>query len=462
MSIWESTGTRFSGGYEALSVDQRITNIALRIGASHPQGFIKFLYKLPPYIVARIRGKGFQRTLRLVAERSPFYLKKFREHGIEIEKVTRPEDLGSFYTNPEELREAPEALLCGKPELAVESSGTTGHAARVFLNYEELDYIAKQSIILKAVYNITDEDRVLSTFDYGFCLDGLLAAKAIPNWKIFSMCVGRVDPLEIYRKLSMYRFNIIMSGTPWLARFTEVAEVEGRPYPLKLLIGGGGGGILQRTREWIEGFWGAPLCMTYGSAEAATELGIECLHRSGYHLNEFDFYFEILNPDADGYGEVVFTTISRKIMPLIRYRTRDVARLITEICPCGFPFRRLSSIRGRLDEIVASVWGNVHPDFFEKILSGVPGLTDDWQVALIEQGGKQTFQFRLELQNGALNQEDIRSQVLHAIESEHKLAWQAYVQKLGDVAFVFHPKGSLRKGRKLLRLVDERRSTHVQ
>jgi len=369
--------------------------------------------------------------------------------------------MGSFFVYPDELRETPEAFLCGKPDVAIESSGTTGHANRVYLSQRELSYNARQGILLQAVYGITREDRVISTFDYGFCLDGQLVQRALPYWKCFGMCVGRADPQEIYRRMASYGFNVVMSGTPWLARFTEVAaEAEERPFPLKLLVGGGGGGILKGTRDRIEKFWNAPLCMTYGSAEAASLLGFECLCREGYHLNEFDFFVEILDVDEEGYGEVVMTTVSRSIMPLIRYRTKDVARLIPDPCPCGLPFRRLSPLRGRLDEIVASVWGNVHPDFFEKILGSIPGITDEWQVALQEQGGKQTFEFRLESENGASGKEEIERIILKAIEAEHPLAWQAYKQRLANVRLVFHPKGTLRKGRKLLRLVDERRSTN--
>jgi phenylacetate-coenzyme A ligase PaaK-like adenylate-forming protein len=115
-----------------------------------------------------------------------------------------------------------------------------------------------------------------------------------------------------------------------------------------------------------------------------------------------------------------------------------------------------------MDEIAASVWGNVHPDFFESILGSVPGLVEDWQVALYEKNGKQTFQFRLELENGSLGQDEIRNRVLASIESSHKLAWNAYKQRLADIEFVFHPRGTLRKGRKILRLVDERGFTSRQ
>ncbi len=434
-----------------------LAELSLRIGGRSPRGFIAYLRALPPAIPGYLRQTAFRRTLRLAGEKSPFYKAKLERHAIRIENVKRPEDLGSFYTEPEELRKAPEDFLCDRPEVAIESSGTTGHVARVFLSQRELDYSARQGIILKAAYGISAEDRIISTFDYGFCLDGQIVQRTLPHWKVFTMCVGRADPVDIYRRLAAYRFNIVMSGTPWLSRFTEVAETEGRPYPLKLLLGGGGGGITNRTRAKIESFWEAPLCMTYGLTEAGSLLGFECLRRDGYHLNEFDFYVEILNPDSEGYGEVVITTVHRTVMPLIRYRTRDIARIVQGECPCGLPLRRLSPIRGRLDEIVASVWGNVHPDFFESILDPVAELSGDWQVALREKEGKQTFQFRLELEDGVAQHEKIKQGVLEAIRRQHALAWQAYVQGLAEVEFVFYPKGALRKGRKLLRLMDERR-----
>src|SRR5439155_1135844 len=92
---------------------------------------------------------------------------------------------------------------------------------------------------------------------------------------------------------------------------TAIARERGRPGPMKLLMGGGEG-ITDGTRAELERYWGAPLCMTYASTEAATILAFECTHRVGYHVNEFDFYVEIAAPDAEGYGEVVLTTVNRR------------------------------------------------------------------------------------------------------------------------------------------------------
>ena len=74
---------------------------------------------------------------------------------------------------------------------------------------------------------------------------------------------------------------------------------------------------------------------------------MECLRREGYHLDEYNFLFEIVDPDPEGYGELVVTTLSRRTMPLVRYRVRDVTRFINEPCPCGATLRRMAKIQGR-------------------------------------------------------------------------------------------------------------------
>ena len=143
-------------------------------------------------------------------------------------------------------------------------------------------------------------------------------------------------------------------------------------------------------------------------------------------------------------------------MPLIRYRTGDVARWLPEPCPCGLPLRRLSTLRGRLDEQVSCAWGNLHPDFFEPLLQGVPGLGIDWQVALYERDLTPVVQFRLELEGDGAARERAVQEVLGALQRTRPDAWLVYCQRLLDLELVFFPPGTLRSGRKLLRLVDER------
>jgi phenylacetate-CoA ligase len=145
-------------------------------------------------------------------------------------------------------------------------------------------------------------------------------------------------------------------------------------------------------------------------------------------------------------------------MPLIRYRTGDVARWLSERCACGLPFRRLSALRGRLDEQVSCAWGNLHPDFFEPLLREVDGLAGDWQVALCERDLTPVVQLRLEHEGDDAARERAVQGVLGALQRTRSDAWLAYCQRLLDVEFAFLAPGTLRREGKLLRLVDERQS----
>ena len=139
-----------------------------------------------------------------------------------------------------------------------------------------------------------------------------------------------------------------MVGEPtWLIRLTELAEQHGA-MPLKMLIGGAEE-MPAAAIPWMEQVWGgATVKMCYGSVEMGGGLGFQpCPNHDGYHIDDINFLPEIIEADADGYGEIVFTTLTRRVMPLFRYRTHDVARLDAAGCRCGIPGPRLSKLRGR-------------------------------------------------------------------------------------------------------------------
>jgi phenylacetate-coenzyme A ligase PaaK-like adenylate-forming protein len=432
------------------------SEIVFALGRRYPRLPVAFLRALPLRLLHALRGPGLRETFR-VAARAPWYRDAFAAARVDVGSARHPEDLGDFYLTPEILKTRPEALLTGQPDLAIESSGTSGHVTRVYLSRSELEYNARQGGLMLGLYGLGRGDRLLSTLGLDWGLGSLLVERLVRYMPVFSMVVGRVNPSEAYTRLAEYRFNVLVSDPFWLARLTEIARERGRPGPMKVLIGGGEG-ITPRTRAELEAFWGALVCMTYASTEAATILGFECTHRAGYHVNEFDFCVEIAAADSDGYGEIVLTTVSRRVMPLIRYRTGDVARWVPEPCACGLPFRRLSPLRGRLDEQVSCAWGNLHPDFFEPLVAGVPGLANDWQVALYERELTTVVQFRLEVVGDAAAREQAVQAVLGALQRARPDAWTAYCQRLIDLEMVFVAPGTLRTGRKLLRLVDERLS----
>ena len=430
------------------------SELLFALGRRYPKLPPAFLRAMPLPLLHALRAPALRETLR-TAVHSPWYRDAFAAARVDPARARRPEDLGGFFLTSDVLKTRPEALVTGTPELAIESSGTSGNVTRVYLSRRELEYNARQGSLMLGLYGLGREDRILSTLGLDWGLGSLLVERLVRYTPCFAMVVGRVDPREAYQRLAEYRFNVIISDPFWLARLTEVAHERGRPGPLKLLVGGGEG-ITPRMRGELETFWGAMVCMTYASTEAATILGFECTHREGYHLNEFDFCVEIVDADSEGYGEIVLTTVNRRVMPLIRYRTGDMARWLPEPCPCGLPFRRLSPLRGRIDEQVSCAWGNVHPDFFEPLLRRVPGAINDWQAAVFERDLKPVVQLRLELHGDGAVREQAVQEILGGLQRTQPEAWLAYCQRLIDLEVVFLAPGTLRNGRKLLRLVDER------
>jgi phenylacetate-CoA ligase len=133
-------------------------------------------------------------------------------------------------------------------------------------------------------------------------------------------------------------------------------------------------------------------------------VAVECEATDGYHFNEAGLLLEVIDPKtgeivAPGKeGELVFTTLSREAMPLIRYRTRDISRLIPEVCPCGAAsLLKFDSVRKRLDSMVMLEAGDpIYPSIFDDILFEIPGMMD-YQVVLARDEGKERLELKAEL-----------------------------------------------------------------
>jgi len=270
------------------------------------------------------------------------------------------------------------------------------------------------------------------------------------------MAAGKVDPIEVYKRIPVYNFNIIMGEPTWLIKLTEIAEKNGS-YPLKMIIGSAEA-MPDAARPWMEKVWqGAQVRMVYGSVESAGTIAFEAFSVcDGYHIDETNFLVEIADPGEDGYGEVIFTTLGRMTMPHIRYRNRDISRIIEEKCICGLPYRRLAKIRGRVDELVVASGGNLYPLMFEEILKDVEGISSDWQIIFKLHGIKEIMEINLELQEGH-SKKAIQEKVFSNMQSRYPDLWKNYGLGIFEIEFFYHAPHSLRADkRKLLRLVDKR------
>jgi len=394
----------------------------------------------------------FRQTVRWAARHSPFYINAFASRGIKANRVRTPADLGDFFTTPEDLVRDSHSFLCRRPDIVFESSGTSGTNKQVFYSRDELESIGKTIGGGFRLMGLTEHDRVANAFDFNIWIPGLICHYGLMSTGIFCQAFGKVDPVEVYRRLETGGFTAVIGEPTWLIRLTEIAERDGGGR-LRFLIGGAEE-MPADAIPWMQKVWsGATIKMNYASVEMATAIAFQpCGNHDGYHLNISDFLPEIIEPDADGYGELVYTTLSRRTMPLIRYRSRDVTRFEPVPCFCGLSEPRMSKLRGRRDELVVASGGNLYPLIFENILGQVRGLTHDWQVVFKLEGVREILEINVESQRTDFE----------ILETEiHRSATDLYpdlMKNLGlgifEMRLAVHPPQSIRNGRKLKRLVD--------
>ena len=145
----------------------------------------------------------------------------------------------------------------------------------------------------------------------------------------------------------------------------------------------------EETRRKIEYIFGIDVYNCYGLTEMnGPGVAFECMHKNGMHLWEDHFLMEIINPDTgevleDGEkGELVLTSLRREAMPLIRYRTRDITRIMPDNCECGRTHRRISRILGRSDDMFIARGVNIFPQQIEQVLMGIKGVAQNYQIVL--------------------------------------------------------------------------------
>ncbi|HTM25337.1 MAG TPA: AMP-binding protein [Vicinamibacterales bacterium] len=429
---------------------EQIEHVALRAA---PAGTARVMGALPPGALAALQTARFRKTLRLAAERAPFYRDAFRRRGINVDRIGHPSELGDFFTTGEDLRtHGPQAFLAGRAETAFETTGTTSPAPkRVFFSNRELNAMGSASAAALHLMGLRREDIVLSAFDCSFWVSPAVARSALQYIGCFHVEAGKIDPLECYMHAIEYKPTVIFGEPSWMIRFAQIAAERGA-WPVKLMVAGGEN-IAETARREVERVWGAPMLLNYGQTEAFGSLGLECREQQGYHRNDLHFLFEIDYPDRDGYGELVYTTLTRDVMPLIRYRASDITRLIDEPCACGLFARRLAKIRSRADEMVVCGMGNVGPWVFEEILRGIAQVHDEWQAVLTNNGRYDVIELRIEV--GGQGSE-VGAAVLTSVKERFPDFWKNLQMGLYELRVSPSAPGTLRTGRKLRRIVDER------
>ncbi len=397
----------------------------------------------------------FRHTVQWAGAHSPFYIEKFKELSIDPNAIKTPSDLGDFFTTPDDLVNRAADFICRPPSIVFESSGTSGKNKRVYYGDDELRDMGKSMAAGFRMMGIAPDDRVANAFDFSIWIPGLITHYGLMQAGNFCLAFGKVDPVEVYRRMDLHKFTVVIGEPTWLIRLTELNERDGCPHKLKLLVGGAEE-MPANAIPWMKEVWhGAEVRMCYGSVEQGSAIGFQpCTQSGGYHLDTLDFLPELVDVREEGWGELVFSTLRRTVMPLIRYRTRDVTRLDATPCACGIRAPRMAKLRGRRDELVVASGGNLYPLMFENILKPIVGLTHDWQVVFTLEGVREVLSIHVETLRPDTN--TLTDEIFAQATDQYPDLMKNLGLGIFQMRVVMHAPGEVRTARKLKRMVDRR------
>jgi phenylacetate-coenzyme A ligase PaaK-like adenylate-forming protein len=307
------------------------------------------------YLV-RYQLEALNRTLAYVRQNSPYYRQQLAEISLPLQSL---DELSALpFTTAADLRRDPLALLCVSQDritrvVTLESSGTTGTPKRLFFTDADLeltvDFFHRGMATL-----VSPGQRVLILMpgDLPGSVGDLLT-KALARMDVRGIVYGPVHDPEAAVQTARRENIDSLVGIPVqvlaMARHAQSAKLAGRIRSVLLSTDF----VAEAVVAAIKKAWGSQVYRHYGMTEMGLGGAVECAARYGYHFREADLLVEIVDPQTrrpvpNGTpGEIVFTTLTREGMPLIRYGTGDRAAFKRAPCPCGTDLRTLDVVRGR-------------------------------------------------------------------------------------------------------------------
>ena len=351
--------------------------------------------KMPREQLRQLQVKKLRETIN-VCLNSPFYKKRLEELGITADSIQTPEDIRKIpFTTKQDLRENyPFGLVGGNMDEAVRlhsSSGTTGQPTVVV--YSEHDICSWANMIARNMYMVgcRKEDVFQNSSGYGMFTGGLGFQYGSEWLGCMTLPAGSGFTKRQIKFITDYGTTCLHAIPSYAIRLAEVIKDEGvdlsKTKLHTLFIGAEPHTEEQRRR--IERMLGVKAYNSFGMTEMnGPGVAFECKYQDGMHLWEDNYIVEIVDPDTlepvpDGeMGEMVLTTLDRTMMPILRYRTRDLTRIIPGECKCGRTHRRIDRITGRTDDMCIIKGVNVFPMQVEKILVQYPGLGSNYLITL--------------------------------------------------------------------------------
>ncbi|MBN2396783.1 MAG: phenylacetate--CoA ligase [Deltaproteobacteria bacterium] len=372
------------------------------------------------------------------ASASVFYGDLFKKIGLDPNGITSLEDIRKIpFTTKDDLREHwPYGFLAvSKDELVRmhSSSGTTGRATVIFHTQHDIDEWT--NIVARSMYmtGMRRSDVFQNMMTYGLFTGGLgfhYGAEKVGALIIPAGSGNSKRQIQLMQDFGTTTMHIIPSYALHLTSVFEEVGVDPRRDTKLAIAFLGAEPHSEKTRKKIEEFYGVQAFNSYGLSEMdGPGVAFECPHQTGMHVWEDNFIMEIIDPDTlepvpDGEeGELVMTTLLRQGMPILRYRTKDLTRIIPGPCECGRVHRRIERIKGRTDDMLILKGVNIFPIQIEKKLMDIPGVGTNFLIILEREGFNDLMIVRVEVGKefftGNLKQlEALRRRIVEDLKSD--------------------------------------------
>lgn len=350
---------------------------------------------MPREKLRQLQTEKLRRTIE-TALNSPFYGHRLGKLGITPQSINSVDDIRKIpFTTKQDLRDNyPFGLVAGNMKDAIRihsSSGTTGHPTVVVYSRHDIDSWA--NMIARNMYMVgcRDTDVFQNSSGYGMFTGGLgfqYGAERLGATTIPAAAGNSKRQIMFIRDFGTTCLHAIPSYAVRLAEVFKDEGIDPRSTRLHTLFIGAEPHTDEQRRR-IEKLLGVKAYNSFGMTEMnGPGVAFECKQQDGMHLWEDNYIVEIVDPDTlepvpDGeYGEMVLTTLDRTMMPILRYRTRDLTRIIPGKCACGRTHRRIDRIKGRTDDMFIIKGVNVFPMQVEKILAQFPVLGSNYLITL--------------------------------------------------------------------------------
>jgi len=351
--------------------------------------------KLEAIQVARLK------TTLAMAANSYHYGKVYKEKGFNPGDFKSMADVPNLpLTTKDDLRENwPYGFLAVPREELVRmhsSSGTTGRATVIF--HTATDVNAWTNLVARCMYmtGVRKSDVFQNMMTYGLFTGGLgfhYGAERIGCLVIPAGAGNSKRQIQLMQDFESTVIHIIPSYALHLHSVFEELKVDSRKDTKVRIAFVGAEPHTEKTRKKIEEFYGWKVFNSYGLSEMnGPGVAFECPAQNGLHIWEDNFLVEIIDPKTlkpvpDGEeGELVMTTLLREGMPIVRYRTKDLTRIIPGPCECGRTHRRIERFKGRTDDMMILKGVNIFPIQIEKKLMDVPGVGTNFVIVLERKG----------------------------------------------------------------------------